>query len=388
MGDAATKENGEEVFITGLHIHNVRHLEGLHIPLSKTERKHLILTGKNGSGKTSVLESLKHTIWSGLEGGTLDIGGPLVKSRLKEMSLVFNDEEQFRRDIGAGNFLLSFYRAKRKVDMTTPSGPQKIQTKEHYTMDESPGKNFVQYMVNQKTEKSFANDDGDSDEVQRIEEWFDTFEKSLKEIFDDPSLILEFDRKNFTFKILQEGREPFDFNTMADGFSAALNIVTDLILRMEKSKSKSYDVQGVVLIDELEAHLHIDLQKKILPFLTRFFPRVQFIVSTHSPFVLNSIEDAVIYDLEKNILVNDLSGYAYDGIVEGYFENDKYSAEIKEKIKDYEKLIHLETRSETEDEQMMDLRKYLENIPDQLAPELKMKFRQIELDRVADSLHG
>lgn len=58
------------------------------------------------------------------------------------------------------------------------------------------------------------------------------------------------------------------------------------------------------MIDELETHLHVSLQKKILPFLTEFFPNLQFIVTTLSPFILNSIEDVVVYDLEKRNSMN------------------------------------------------------------------------------------
>ena len=49
----------DATFMTALHICNVRHLKDIHIPLSHENRKPLILTGKNGSGKTSVLESLE-----------------------------------------------------------------------------------------------------------------------------------------------------------------------------------------------------------------------------------------------------------------------------------------------------------------------------------------
>ena len=49
----------EDIFITKLHINNVRHLKDIEIPISETERKHLILTGKNGSGKTSTLEAIR-----------------------------------------------------------------------------------------------------------------------------------------------------------------------------------------------------------------------------------------------------------------------------------------------------------------------------------------
>ena len=48
----------EQTFLTQINIEKVRHLEKITIPLDKDKRKHLILTGKNGSGKTSVLEAM------------------------------------------------------------------------------------------------------------------------------------------------------------------------------------------------------------------------------------------------------------------------------------------------------------------------------------------
>lgn len=48
-----------EHFITAIHINHVRHLKDIDIPLSSEKRQHLILTGRNGSGKTSVLDALK-----------------------------------------------------------------------------------------------------------------------------------------------------------------------------------------------------------------------------------------------------------------------------------------------------------------------------------------
>ena len=53
------EESMEQLFISEIKIERVRHLENIVIPLAKDARKHLILTGCNGSGKTSVLEMLK-----------------------------------------------------------------------------------------------------------------------------------------------------------------------------------------------------------------------------------------------------------------------------------------------------------------------------------------
>jgi hypothetical protein len=150
-------------------------------------------------------------------------------------------------------------------------------------------------------------------------------------------------------------------------------------MRMEEHKTKSYDVQGIVLVDEIETHLHIDLQKKVLPFLTAFFPKIQFIVTTHSPFVLSSIENAVICDLEKKIVTTDLTGYSYDTIVESYFDADKYSATLKNKIAIYEQLKAKNTLTEEEQDILLKIKIYLNEIPKFISDELAVKIQEIKL---------
>ena len=48
----------EQLFVSNIKINKVRHLNNISIELSKQERKHLIITGKNGSGKTSLLDAI------------------------------------------------------------------------------------------------------------------------------------------------------------------------------------------------------------------------------------------------------------------------------------------------------------------------------------------
>ncbi|MEA3445606.1 MAG: AAA family ATPase [Bacteroidota bacterium] len=50
----------KDIFIKSISVNKVRHLKDFTIPISENERKHLILTGKNGSGKTSLLEAIKN----------------------------------------------------------------------------------------------------------------------------------------------------------------------------------------------------------------------------------------------------------------------------------------------------------------------------------------
>ncbi|OPX10923.1 AAA family ATPase [Mycobacterium sp. AT1] len=50
------------------------------------------------------------------------------------------------------------------------------------------------------------------------------------------------------------------------------------------------DIRGIVVIDELDAHMHVDLQMAVLPQLIALFPRIQFIISSHSPFFVLGLE--------------------------------------------------------------------------------------------------
>ena len=107
-----------------------------------------------------------------------------------------------------------------------------------------------------------------------------------------------------------------------------------------RAEKKGDNIEGVVLIDEIETHLHLELQKKILPLLVQMYPRIQFIVSTHSPFILSSIDNAVIFDLENKTLVSDgMSNLPYEGIVEGYFETERLSDALREKFERYKTLV-------------------------------------------------
>ena len=137
--------------------------------------------------------------------------------------------------------------------------------------------------------------------------------------------------------------------------------MSDLILRMDrnwllKGELSQYDAEGVVLIDELETHLHVELQRKILPFLTEFFPRIQFIITTHSAYILNSISNACIYDLEKQVRFTDFSSYSVDDIAEGYLDATAFSDELQKKTKRYQELCDRTDLSDEERAERADLR--------------------------------
>ncbi len=388
-----------EYFITEIDIKKVRHLENLIIKLSDTERKHLILTGKNGSGKTSVLEVLKKYLRSFDNAFLRRISSNYVsyiEEQNRTMSLSINQENfdnsndlTYKTKVALaeanqnGDFILVYFSVQRLNKPVIPQGANKYESMENPPpINEKINEKLIQRLVNLHFKKLNAINEKDEETVIQIENWFSNFTQMLQSIFQDNSLQLKFDIDKMNFNILTKDKK-FDFTTLSDGYSAFLNIVTEIILRMESKAPKVYDIQGIVLIDEIETHLHIDLQKKIMPLLTTFFPKIQFIVTTHSPFVLSSISNAVIYDLEKKLRVEDLSSYAVDGIIEGYFDADKYSQEIKTKMARYEILAQKEEKTLEEREEFVDLRSELKDISAKLAPELAYAFKTLELSRLS-----
>ena len=276
----------EQVFITDIEIKKVRHLENLHIHLSKTEPKHLILTGKNGSGKTSVLEEILKEIDSDKYFELKNIEKIHDKIQLKgnkNLTISFFNDLKFNLSIDT----FKYFSTDRKLEVDKHEGVN----------DEIKVKNarsVVKFLAKLRTQQAFSHFDNDKESkevVKRISEWFDLYEKTLRFIFEDETIYLKPERKEdvLNFYLISEKKEKFDFNTLSSGYSSLLFILFDLMMVMQDGDKYLYDNQGIVLIDEIETHLHISLQKKILPFLTSFFPNIQFIVTTHSPFILNSI---------------------------------------------------------------------------------------------------
>lgn len=81
------------------------------------------------------------------------------------------------------------------------------------------------------------------------------------------------------------------FRKLPAGYKRLLNIVLDLAYRsFILSEGRSCNIKGIAIIDEIDLHLHPELEKVILDSLTKTFDNLQFIVSTHSPLVLTGLE--------------------------------------------------------------------------------------------------
>lgn len=130
------------------------------------------------------------------------------------------------------------------------------------------------------------------------------------------------------------------YEQLSDGFKNVAGIIADIAFRCIQlnphlGESAVVETPGVVLIDELDLHLHPNWQKRVVLDLKNAFPNIQFIATTHSPFIVQSLEahELVILDdlsideqpnsMPLNRVATELMGV--DGI-----RSDDFEARVKE----------------------------------------------------------
>lgn len=106
----------------------------------------------------------------------------------------------------------------------------------------------------------------------------------------------------------EEERVKIPLNQLSDGYKGTISLIADIAYRMAVLNPQLSDLVltetgGIVLIDEVDLHLHPAWQQRVISDLTSIFPKVQFIVSTHAPAVINSVRsDNLIILKDSQIL--------------------------------------------------------------------------------------
>lgn len=157
---------------------------------------------------------------------------------------------------------------------------------------------------------------------------------------------------NEVFFVYCDGREVRS-DLLSDGYRRLVSIVVDIAFRSALLNKVMYgdeaykQTHGTVIIDEIDEHLHPELQVRILKALHETFPKIQFIVSTHAPLVMSSVENVpenVVYKLEyKDGIYShvELNTYGLDAstIIHVYMDQAPRDLIVDKEIKNIESLI-------------------------------------------------
>lgn len=95
------------------------------------------------------------------------------------------------------------------------------------------------------------------------------------------------------------------FSNLSESYRGIINLVVDIVCRAitlnpHMGSDVLKETEGVVLIDDIDTHLHPNMQRGIIDRLKTTFPKIQFIATTHSPFIVQSLKANEVFNLDGN----------------------------------------------------------------------------------------
>ena len=134
-----------------------------------------------------------------------------------------------------------------------------------------------------------------------------------------------FSREHNELAVVFNGKE-FPFSLLSDGQRNIISLIGDIAMRcahlnQHLGLDAARKTPGVVLVDELDTNIHPNWQKTLIPSLKDYFENIQFVVTTHSPFVIQSLKGGKIIDLDSTSSNNFPLSQAWKQSVEEISQN-------------------------------------------------------------------
>ena len=259
--------------LKNIHIQNFFSIKNIQLSNLK-EKKEIYIVGENGDGKTLLLQAIA----IGLK-GTQEDGLKAFREIESQYKIDIANTKECQNNLFAYGALRNNY-CQIKEDhtgyLTLFSGEYDLK---------SPMK-WLQYLdYSEKTNKQT---------IVTVTEAKQLLQHLLNS---DIAIDITPDKVTFT----EKGSE-VSFEQLSAGYKGVITIICDLIARLSENQTVENiaDFQGIVLIDEIELHLHPKWQYSLIGKLRETFSLIQFIVTTHSPTViLGASEEAVYYKIYK-----------------------------------------------------------------------------------------
>jgi predicted ATP-binding protein involved in virulence len=292
-----------------------------------------ILTGQNGTGKTTILQALAELTPKMLH--LLDLSSFKIDKKILRKFKYLNsssyaqliDSCNYEYNLNYhGDFHGDFSEFSSPLDLLDTlhnvafaySGYRFIEHQENISIKEKENYNPLEnalafnkkndandyslneWLANKMAQRNSAFFEGNQTEVEKYSRGIETLKQIIEQIIEIP---IDFKFKNEKLKVVavKQGQE-LDFDLLPDGLRSIISWLGDLIMRMDALKWKDdlqiFEREFILFLDEIEVHLHPSWQRKILPVVQKLFKNAQIFITTHSPFIVNSVDGAYIYELK------------------------------------------------------------------------------------------
>ncbi|WP_459211524.1 AAA family ATPase [Aquimarina rhabdastrellae] len=403
-----------------MKIHNIRIIDfrGIEDRTFNFNGNFNVLIGENGSGKTSVLEALAAAINPYVAVSQGKNVRPIRKEDARVENFGQSIEKKVRTSIIVEGELnetpISWTIKKSHIDWGYMQGDDKDLrriSKKHFTaLSEDGGKELVlpvfdylgcgrlfsepskrlKTLPKGSRYEGYYNCLDSTSSIKRFASWFKTMELSLLQgnktakwraqvIKRAVSNCLEgwetifhgVEEDQLMAMRSGDNHETLPFNYLSDGQRNIVGLVADIayrcvLLNPYLELDAALKSPGIVLIDELDLHLHPKWQRSIVSKLKETFPNIQFITTTHSPFIVQSLKNDELIDLEGKNMSDDYEMIGLEEIVEGEMgvkeaQKSKRFTDMKIVADKYYKLIN-EGKHNSDPKEVEKIKKELENL--------------------------
>jgi hypothetical protein len=212
----------------------------------------LIVTGANGSGKTSFLRSVFEKTIPRL----VEPENSFFTINNNDISIEFNnDVPDFSGNVLCQKIVMQYYEDFRNIDIKIPDDSAITNTIEKQIYDNVKLNRKISgdleiCLLRLKIKRSLSlTEDKNTTVANEIDNWFDDFEQNIKILFEDITTKLVFDAKKRRFYINQEDKPEYKLQEMSAGYKALFDVYGDLLMRADYFNIKPSDLTGIVFID-------------------------------------------------------------------------------------------------------------------------------------------
>ena len=267
-------EVSDELLINEVHITNYKHIKDITIKLEKQSSfgSWLTILGENGSGKTTILKA---------------IGLTLIKkeSRIKYVEMNETAEVVITTDLG---LKYSINKESEKYPLLLGYGA--IRIKDGLNTEGEKGQSFIGNLFNPRVGLIDANEF-----LKRIStKDFVTVSDVIRKVFLNEVRIVRRDGEVFFCTSSWENK----FDDLSEGYKTIIALSIDMMSKI-KNHFEHYGGKAIVLIDEIENHLHPRWIIRLPNILKKTFPYIQFITTSHNPLILMELESYEVIKLNR-----------------------------------------------------------------------------------------
>ncbi len=267
-----------------------------------------LFVGQNGTGKSTILQILASSP------GRMN---PMLRKKLflvgdTELCALttFDDGKHIKinsHGIAVGNAdtsALFAYSGTRKIYTTKVEADKEIgNLRDAHDFEKSVDSEILsQWIWNSIRDAALYREKGEEVLAENYRFALSQIEKAVRDLIGNEDFKFTFEVKPPSVGVVLN-KKVLEFDVLPDGLKSIISWIGDLMMRLDRlSEINRQQIpinhQAVILLlDEIEIHLHPSWQRKILPVVQRLFPNAQIFIATHSPFVVASVEGAWVHKL-------------------------------------------------------------------------------------------